>query len=66
MLDNHRARSLFVAFIVGMVLLNFPLTTVVDALADVIHPANAVLYLFLIWAVLIGLLMVLVEHRTRH
>jgi hypothetical protein len=51
-------------FLLGMVLLNFPLLTVVDAGQRLLGLPPLFLYLFGVWAGLIVLLALLVERRS--
>ncbi|MGH6895497.1 MAG: hypothetical protein ACREJ5_02975 [Geminicoccaceae bacterium] len=64
MRNQDRGKRLIAVFLLGMVLLNFPLLTVVDAGQRVLGLPPLFLYLFGVWAGLIVLLALLVERRT--
>jgi hypothetical protein len=64
MRDQDRGKRLVAVFLLGTVLLNFPLLTVVEAGRHLFGLPPLFLYLFGIWAGLIVLLALLVERRT--
>jgi len=64
MRNQDRGKRLIAVFLLGAVLLNFPLLTVVDAGQRLFGLPPLFLYLFGVWAGLILLLALLVERRT--
>jgi hypothetical protein len=64
MRDQDRGKRLVAVFLLGTVLLNFPLLTVVEAGRNLFGLPPLFLYLFGVWAGLIVLLALLVERRT--
>ena len=64
MRNQDRGKRLIAVFLLGVVLLNFPLLTVVDAGQRLFGLPPLFLYLFGVWAGLILLLALLVERRT--
>ena len=63
MRDEVRGKRLIAVFLLGMVLLNFPLLAVVEASGSVLGLPPLLLYLFGAWAGLIALLALLVEGK---
>jgi hypothetical protein len=63
MRDQDRGKRLIAVFLLGMVLLNFPLLAVVDAGQRLFGLPPLFLYLFGAWAGLILLLALLLERR---
>jgi hypothetical protein len=61
--DEERGKRLIAVFLLGMLLLNFPILAVVEAGSPWIALPPLVLYLFGIWAGLIILLALIVEGR---
>jgi hypothetical protein len=64
MRNQDRGKRLIAVFLLGMVLLNFPLLTVVEAGQPLFGLPPLFLHLFAIWAGLIILLALLVERRA--
>jgi hypothetical protein len=64
MRNQDRGKRLIAVFLLGMVLLNFPLLTVVDAGQELLGLPPLFLYLFGVWGGLIVLLALLVERRA--
>jgi hypothetical protein len=64
MRNQDRGKRLIAVFLLGLVLLNFPLLTVVEAGERLLGLPPLFLYLFGAWAWLILLLALLVERRT--
>jgi hypothetical protein len=64
MRNQDRGKRLIAVFLLGVVLLNFPVLTVVEAGQRVFGLPPLFLYLFGVWAGLIVLLALLVERRT--
>ena len=64
MRDQDRGKRLIAVFLLGLVLLNFPLLAVVDAGRSWFGLPPLLLYLFGVWAGLIVLLALIVERRT--
>ena len=64
MRDRDRGKRLIAVFLLGLVLLNFPLLAVVDAGRSWFGLPPLFLYLFGVWAGLIVLLALIVERRT--
>ena len=64
MRNEDRGKRLIAVFLLGAVLLNFPLLAVVEAGQHLFGLPPLLLYLFGAWAGLIGLLALLVERRT--
>lgn len=65
MSDDVRGKRLIAVFLLGMVLLNFPLLAVVEASHGPFGLPPLFLYLFGMWAGLIALLALLVEGGGR-
>jgi hypothetical protein len=63
MRDQDRGKRLIAVFLLGLVLLNFPMLAVVDAGRSWFGLPPLVLYLFGVWAGLIVLLALIVERR---
>jgi Co/Zn/Cd efflux system component len=61
--DEDRGKRLIAAFLLGMVLLNFPLLAVVEAGERLFGLPPLFVYLFGAWASLIGLLCLIVERK---
>jgi hypothetical protein len=66
MRDQDRGKRLIAVFLLGAVLLNFPLLAVVEAGQRLFGLPPLFLYLFGTWAGLILLLALLVERRNLH
>ena len=64
MRNQDRGKRLIAVFLLGTVLLNFPLLTVVEAGQGLFGLPPLFLYLFSVWAGLIVLLALLVERRA--
>jgi hypothetical protein len=64
MRNQDRGKRLIAVFLLGTVLLNFPLLTVVEAGQRLFGLPPLFLYLFSVWAGLIVLLALLVERRA--
>jgi hypothetical protein len=64
MRNQDRGKRLIAVFLLGLVLLNFPLLAVVEAGQRLFGLPPLVLYLFGAWAGLIILLALLAERRT--
>ena len=64
MRNQDRGKRLIAVFLLGSVLLNFPLLAVVETGQRVFGLPPLLLYLFGVWAGLIVLLALLVERRT--
>jgi hypothetical protein len=64
MRDEDRGKRLIAAFLLGLVLINFPLLAVVEAGQRWFGLPPLFVYLFGAWAGLIVLLVLLVERRT--
>ena len=65
MRDEDRGKRLIAVFLLGLVLLNFPLLAVVDAGDRLFGLPALFAYLFGAWALLIGCLALIVEGRGR-
>jgi hypothetical protein len=63
MRDEERGKRLIAAFLLGVLLLNFPLLAVVEAGSSFIALPPLAIYLFGIWGGLILLLALIVEAR---
>jgi hypothetical protein len=64
MRNQDRGKRLIAVFLLGVVLLNFPLLAVVEAGQRLSGLPPVLLYLFGVWAGLILLLALLVERRS--
>jgi hypothetical protein len=64
MRNQDRGKRLIAVFLLGTVLLNFPLLSVVEAGQRLFGLPPLFLYLFSVWAGLIVLLALLVERRA--
>jgi len=64
MRDEQRGKRLIAIFLFGLVLLNFPLLVVVDALPRWLGLPPLVAYLFAAWALIILLLALVGGRRT--
>jgi hypothetical protein len=62
--DETRGRRLIAAFLLGLVLFNFPLLAVVEAAESWFGLPPLVVYLFGAWGLLILLLVLVVEGRS--
>ena len=65
MRDEDRGKRLIALFLLGVVLVNFPLLAVVDAGDRLFGLPALFAYLFGAWALLIGCLALIVEGRGR-
>ncbi len=63
MRDEDRGKRLIAVFLLGLVLLNFPLLAVVEAGERLFGLPPLVVYLFGVWAGLIALLCLIVERK---
>jgi membrane protein implicated in regulation of membrane protease activity len=64
MRDTERGKRLIALFLLGVVLLNFPMLAVVDAGGQVLGLPPLFVYLFGAWAGLILVLALIVERRS--
>jgi hypothetical protein len=62
--DETRGRRLIAVFLLGLLLLNFPLLAVVEAAGSLFGLPPLVVYLFGAWGLLILLLALIVEGRS--
>ena len=63
MRDEIRGKRLIAAFLLGLVLFNFPALAITDSAARLMGLPALFLYPFLAWGLLIALLALLIERR---